>query len=153
MRRCTTAALLIALLAAAGCDEVNPATPQMGAMKYPLPPEPAPDQPLPVLTRATNAQVRLLVDEHNESNDHIILVNASDGALYGMKLTVNNDYLYTVPLIERGQTLRIPETWLATKGNVAFPSAQRVRMERVEVRHEGKLVAFFDARGYSAPAE
>ena len=145
--------LLLWPLLLAGCEETiekyNPAEPKVGTMQYSTPQADPPTN----LSRARSVRLLLRVDEHLESNDHIILVNQSDGAIYGLAITVNNDYLYTVPLIQMGETVRIPETWLATKLGQPFPSERRVRMERVEVRFNGKLAAFYDARGNPAPAE
>ncbi len=149
-------ALLLAALAAfplAGCEETieqyNPRDMPMGATEYETPAT----EPLPELTRATRVEIALVVDEHNEPDDHVILVNRSDGAVYDLQITINRDYRAVVPLIEMGETVRVPESWFKTGGGRAFPSARRVRIERCEVRHGGKLVAFYDARGNPPPGE
>ena len=143
--------IVAVVIAAAGCKEeiekYNPAQPRVGARQYPTPRA----EPIPQLTRAKSVRLAMTVDEHFEVNDHIILVNQSDGAVYDVQLIVNHDYFCTLPLIEMGDTIRIPETWLTSKQGRPFPSERRVRIERVEVRHEGRLVAFFDARGNSPP--
>jgi hypothetical protein len=154
--RIATAPLAVALLIAtlftiAGCEEINPAQPRTGAYSYPLPDEPDKGDQPPRFTRATRVDLYLQIDEHNETDDHVMLSNRSDGAVYGLEITVNNDYRYTLGWIERGQHLRIPESYFVTDAGRKFPSEQRVRMERVEIRHRGKLVAFQDLRGYPPP--
>ncbi len=145
--------LALAAVLLAGCDEtiekVNPADPKLGARQFPTPKA---DPPMD-LTRARRVKLEMVVDEHLEPDDNIILINRSDGALYSVELTVNHDYTIALALIEMGETVAVPESWLRTRDGRPFPSERRVRIERVEARYLGQLIAFFDARGNPAPTQ
>lgn len=134
-------AMLAAVGALAGCEDpieqYNPSQFQGGAGSYPTPA----DEPPMNLTRATRVDIQLVVDEHLEPDDHVILVNRSDGAVYDVKVTINHDYDFTVKLLEMGDTVRVPESWFKTADGRPFPSERRVRIELCTVYHDGHLVA------------
>ena len=79
-------------------DKYNPAELNPGIAQLPTPQV----EPLPTLTPAKTVKIALRVLGRSQPGDHITLNTQSDGAVYSLRLVVNRDYSYTVPMSQMG---------------------------------------------------
>jgi hypothetical protein len=135
-----------------GCSDqierLNPADPPIGAHGYPTPLP----RPVPNLKPASQPEVRLEPpDDYTTTGDHLVIHNRSDGALYDLEVIVNNDYLYTMPVLPMGEAVRVPDSYLHTAQGKPFPTDRQVRIVRIEVHYQGRVLAVFDRRPQMRP--
>ena len=118
-------AAAVTMISLAGCtdaiEQINPTEPRVGARRFPTPHPPPP----PVLKVASQPEVFLQMDDYSTTGDHVVIHNHSDGALYDLKVIVNHDYTYVMPVLQMGETVRVPDSYLRTEAGRGFPHRSR----------------------------